>query len=184
MKSTIVKSVVIFAVLALLCSGCDKNSFDLSNPDVREFVKQLENGTYSQYEYTEDGERLWAKMPDFQKKDIPELISLATETSLISPCHHFPVNPMSSMWPFRIVDGRECIMLGEYLLWCAEAVIQERDFASLNPVLCNKNYPNDQRLDAAEILAVRKIYQEWWNEYGHQAESEQLPLEGTVYAWR
>jgi len=71
MKSTIVKSVVIFAVLALLCSGCDKNSFDLSNPDVREFVKQLENGTYSQYEYTEDGERLWAKMPDFQKKDIP-----------------------------------------------------------------------------------------------------------------
>ena len=88
------------------------------------------------------------------------------------------------MWPFRVVDGRECIMLGEYLLWCAEAVIEGKDFASLNPVLYNKDYPNDQRLDAAEIMAVRKLYQEWWDEYGHQADPEKLPLEGTVYIWR
>ena len=57
-------------------------------------------------------------------------------------------------------------------------------FASLNPVLYNKDYPNDQRLDAAEIMAVRKLYQEWWDEYGHQADPEKLPLEGTVYIWR
>lgn len=184
MKSTIVKSIVILTLIALLCPGCDKGSFDFNNPDVTGFVRQLENGTYNQYEYTKDGERLWTKMPAFQKKDIPELISLAKETGLISPCDHFPVNPISSMWPFRVVDGRECIMLGEYLLWCAEAVIEGKDFASLNPVLYNKDYPNDQRLDAAEIMAVRKLYQEWWDEYGHQADPEKLPLEGTVYIWR
>lgn len=184
MKSTIVKTVVIITLLTMLCSGCDKGNFDVNNPDVTEFVKELENGTYNQYEWTDEGERLWAKMPDFQKKDIPALISLAKETSLISPCNHFPVNPISSMWPFRIVDGKECIMLGEYLLWCVEAVIEGKDFASLNPVLCNKDYPNDQRLDAAEIMAVRKLYQDWWDEYGHKATPEKLPLEGTIYIWR
>lgn len=184
MKRTIVKPVVIFILCTFLCIGCGKDNFDVNNPDVTEFVRQLENGTYDQFEYTEDGERLWAKMPAFQKKDIPALISMAKETVLVSPCDHFPVNPVSSMFPYRVVDGKACIMLGEYLLWCAEAVIEGRDFASLNPVLCNINYSNDRRLDADEIIAVRKIYQQWWNEYGHLADPQKLPLEGTVYNWR
>lgn len=88
------------------------------------------------------------------------------------------------MYPFRIVNGEECIMLGEYLLWCAEAVIEGRDFASLNPVLRRTDSSGDQRLEAAEIMVVRKIYQEWWNEQGQQAEPARLPLTGTVYSWR
>ncbi|HOO67180.1 MAG: DUF4943 family protein [Bacteroidales bacterium] len=178
------KTLVTVCLLSVMCLGCERGRFDVSNPDVMEFVKQLKNGTYDQYEWTEEGDRLWTIMPAFQKKDIPALISLAKDSELVSPCDHFPVNPISSMWPFRVVDGKECIMLGEYLLWCAEAVIEGKDFASLNPVLRNTGNSSDQRLDAGEIMAVRKIYQEWWDEYGHQADPLKLPLEGTVYSWR
>jgi hypothetical protein len=179
-----VKPIIILALCTFLCFGCDKGSININNPDVAEFVRQLENGTYDQYEWTEEGERLWAIMPDFQKEDIPALINLAEKTLLVTPCDHFPVNPLSSMWPYRVVDGKECILLGEYLLWCAEAVIEGKDFASLNPVLHNINHSPEQRLDAAGIMAVRKLYQEWWDEYGRQPVPAKLPLEGTGYVWR
>ena len=32
------KSLIIFAVFALSCIGCEKSDFDVSNPDVKEFV--------------------------------------------------------------------------------------------------------------------------------------------------
>jgi hypothetical protein len=51
-----------------MCLGCERGRFDVSNPDVMEFVKQLKNGTYDQYEWTEEGDRLWTIMPAFQKK--------------------------------------------------------------------------------------------------------------------
>ncbi len=178
------KTLLTLCLFSAMCLGCERGSFNLNNPDVEEFVMQLKNGTYQCYEWTEEGERLWAIMPAFSKKDVPELISLSEDTELITPCDHFPVNPMSSMYPFRIVNGEECIMLGEYLLWCAEAVIEGRDFASLNPVLRRTDSSGDQRLEAAEIMVVRKIYQEWWNEQGQQAEPARLPLTGTVYSWR
>lgn len=178
------KPFIIFSLSALLCLGCERGSFDVSNPDVKEFVRQLKNGTYNQFERTESGERLWAIMPAFKKEDLPGLISLAEDTDLISPCDHFPVNPLSSIWPYRIVDGKECIMVGEYLLWCAEAVIEGKDFASLIPVLRDAEGSPDRRLTAAEILAVRNIYQEWWEEYGHNDNPEKLPLDGSGYTWR
>lgn len=178
------KSLVIVCILSVMCLGCEKSSFDVNNPDVEEFVRQLKDGTYDQFERAENGERLWAIMPSFTKEDVPGLISLSEDTDLVTPVDHFPVNPLSSMYPYRIVDGRECIMLGEYLLWCAEAVLEGRDFASLNPVLVNVNDNTDHRLSGMDILSVRNIYKEWWDEYGHRDDPPKLPLEGTVYSWR
>jgi hypothetical protein len=74
-------------------------------------------------------------------------------------------------------------MLGEYLLWCAEAVLKGRDFASLNPVLINVNESPVHRLSGTEILSVREIYQEWWDQYGNLDDPETLPLDGTGYEW-
>ena len=34
------------AILVILCFGCEKDKFDIDNPDVEIFVKQLKNGTY------------------------------------------------------------------------------------------------------------------------------------------
>lgn len=178
------RTLIIIAVFALSCIGCEKVDFDVSNPDVKEFVRQLKNGTYSEFEWTESGERLWAIMPAFQKEDLPSLISLAKDTDLISPCDHFPVNPLSSIHPYRTGNGKESMMIGEFLLWCAEAVIEGKDYASLVGVLVNENYSNDHRLSAMEVLVVRAIYQEWWDQYGHLDNPGKLPLDGTPYRWR
>lgn len=177
------KSLVTFALLSVMFLGCERNSFDVNNPDVEEFVKQLKNGTYDRYEWTDDGERLWTIMPSFSKEDVPALISLSKDTDLVTPCDHFPVNPLSSMFPYRVVDGRECIMLGEYLLWCAEAVLEGRDFASLNPVLVNVTEAPDHRLSGMQILSVRKLYQDWWDQNGQLDDPATMPLEGTGYQW-
>ncbi|MCU0459887.1 MAG: DUF4943 domain-containing protein [Bacteroidales bacterium] len=176
------KTLTLAALLALLCIGCDKNSFNVNNPDVTEFVTQLKNGTYDTYARTGNGERLWPIMPSFDRDDVPALISLAGDTDLVSPCDHFPVNPLSSMYPWRLVSGKPSIMLGEYLLWCAEAVIEGKEFASLNPVLVEINNP-DRRLDGNEIMAVRELYQKWWDENGHLENPQTLPLDGSGYSW-
>lgn len=178
------KYLILFSVLALFCNSCDKGDFDIKNPDVRIFVERLKDGTYDEFETTENGERLWAIMPDFQEDDIPLLISLAKDTELISPCDHFPVNPISSIPPYRFNNGKESIMIGEFLLWCVEAIIEGRAFASLTPVLVDLKSNPDYRLTAEEVLAVRKIYQDWWDKYGHQENPEHLPLEGMRYRWR
>jgi len=51
------KTLVTVCLLSVMCLGCERGRFDVSNPDVTEFVKQLKNGTYDQYEWTEDGDR-------------------------------------------------------------------------------------------------------------------------------
>lgn len=178
------KYLILFSVLALFCNSCNKGDFDIKNPDVRVFIEQLKDCTYDEIEIAETGERLWTKMPDFHMKDVPLLISLSKDTEMISPCGHFPVNPISSIPPYRINNGKEFIMIGEFLLWCVEAIIAGRDFASLTPVLVNENHSPEQRLTAEEILAVRKIYQDWWNKNGHMEDPMDLPLEGTEYRWR
>lgn len=177
------KTFLIVTLLAFLCAGCGKETFDVNNPDVTEFVTQLKNGTYNNYARTGDGERLWPIMPAFDREDVPALITLAEDTELISPCDHFPVNPLSSMYPWRLVSGKPSIMLGEYLLWCAEAVIEGKDFASLNPVLIDEVNNPDQRLESDEIMNVRKLYQEWWNANGHFENPPSLPLDGSGYGW-
>ncbi len=177
------KTLVTIALLSVICLGCERSSFDVNNPDVEEFVTLLKNGSYDNYAWTENGEKLWAIMPSFTKEDVPALIRLSKDTDLVTPCDHFPVNPLSSMYPYRMVNGRESIMLGEYLLWCAEAVIEGKDFASLNPVLVNINNTPDNRLSGMEMLSVRNIYQEWWDEYGHLDDPGTLPLDGTSYRW-
>ncbi len=177
------KTLTLAAILAVICIGCDKNTIDVNNPDVEEFVKQLKDGTYNNYAWTEGGERLWPVMPAFDRDDVPALLALAEDTELISPCDHFPVNPLSSMYPWRLVGSKPSIMLGEYLLWCAEAVIEGQDFASLNPVLIDEIRKPDQRLDSDEILSVRKLYQDWWNANGHLDNPPSLPLDGSGYGW-
>jgi hypothetical protein len=69
-------------------------------------------------------------MPEFSKNDIPKLIELAEDTTIVSPCGHFPTNPISSIPPYRTnIDGTgEGIMIGEYLLWCVEAIINDGKF--------------------------------------------------------
>ena len=175
------KHLLFIALIGLFCFSCQGDNFNVTNPDVKKFAEQLKNGSYDEFEVDDKGSRLWTKMPEFDVKDIPALIDLSKDTSLINPIDHFPVNPMSSIPPYRIENGKSYIMLGEFLLWCAEGVIQDRTYPSLVPAIYKDG--NSRRLSGKEILEIRTIYLNWWNEYGKEGELGNPPLKGTDYSW-
>ena len=116
-------------------------------------------------------------------KDIPLLLEYAKDTTLISPCDHFPVNPISSIPPWRAdKNGKGAIMLGEYLLWTVETTIRGQ-FPSLAPLLIRASDSQHRVLSGKEILIVRQKYLEWWNDYGKKGNVSVLPLSGTGYLW-
>jgi len=178
MKQTIFSFVII-----ILSFGCTKENFDVHDPDVEIFVSQLKNGTYDEYEINDDGEQLWTILPSFNKNHIPLLLERAKDTSMVTPCSHFPVNPVSSIRPYRISkNGKESIMIGEYLLWCVEAAINGH-FVSLTPILTDEENPN-RNLSGLEILEMRARYLNWWITYGKVGDEGVSPLNGTPYRWR
>lgn len=178
------KNLIIFVALAIFSLSCEKDDFDIDNPDVEQFVQQIKNGTYNNYALGENGEKLWAIMPAFEKKHIPLLIQFAEDTSIVSPCGHFPVNPASSIPAYRVSENKASIMIGEYLLWCLQGIIEEKDFASLTPILLDLNSRVEKRLSGGEILEVRTHYQDWWEKYRQAHYTEELPLDRTTYIWR
>lgn len=165
------------------CISCEKGSFNIDNPDVDTFVEQLKNGTYNQFEVGQDGEKLWTRMPKFRKEHIPRLINLAKDTSYISPCNHFPVNPVSSISTSRGFGEKPYIILGEYLLWCVEGIIHKGEFVSLTPMVFNTENEGEL-INGKVILELRRVYQKWWEEHGETEPLSKNPLEGTDYQWR
>jgi len=121
------KKWILFTMIGVLLMGCKKDSFDINNPDVKKFVKQLKSGTYGEYERNEKGERLWLKMPNFRQEHIAALIELSKDTTHIQK---FPTNPISSRTP--IPQGRDYFILGECLLWIVDGI---RGASSLDPYL-------------------------------------------------
>lgn len=110
--------------------SCEKDKFDLNNPNVEQFIHQLKNGTYTQYEKGENGEILWLVMPEFTKNHIQSLIDFSKDTSHIN---NFPVNPISSRTPFP--NNRNYFILGECLLWTVEGIRNGNGYGSLDPYL-------------------------------------------------
>ena len=45
-KQNVMKKMLFISVLTLFFMSCEKDEFDLNNPDVQEFVQQIKNGTY------------------------------------------------------------------------------------------------------------------------------------------
>lgn len=180
-----IKKTMTFILLIFFCISCEKDnvSFNIDNPDVDKFVLQLKDGTYDQYKVGEDGEKLWTIMPKFKKEHIPLLINLAKDTSHISPCNHFPVNPISSIPPYHEFGEKPYIILGEYLLWCVERIINEKEFVSLTPLIY-KGDDYNELLDGMEILELRQLYQDWWKTHGKTESISKFPLEGTGFRWR
>lgn len=176
------KQIGLMILIVITCFGCS-GDFDKENPDVRQFVTQLKDGSYNQYYKGEDGENLWTLFPEFKLKDIPLLLEYAKDTTLISPCDHFPVNPISSIPPWRAdKNGKGAIMLGEYLLWTVETTIRGQ-FPSLAPLLRQASDSQNRVLNGKEILIVRQKYLDWWNDYGKKGNVSVLPLSGTGYLW-
>ena len=168
-------------ILILLCIGCEKDKFNIDNPDVEIFVKQLKNGTYDCYEKGETGENLWLLMPKFTRRHIQSLIDFAKDTTHITD---FPINPISSRRPFP--EGRDYFILGECLLWTVEGIRNGYGYGSLDPFLIDTSKAESERLKGLkciEILIVRDIYKDWWNNYKDNDWKGKNPLGETSYRW-
>jgi len=175
------KKIIFSTILILLCISCEKEEFDIKNPDVDIFVRQIKSGTYDCYEKGEDGENLWLIMPKFTQSDIQSLINYSKDTTHITD---FPVNPMSSRRPFP--EGREYFVLGECLLWIVEGIRNDQGFGSLDPFLIDTSKIESERfmgLKSYEILMVRDLYKDWWKIFKDNNWQEKNPLEGTSYRW-
>lgn len=167
--------------LILLSLSCEKDKFDIDNPDVAVFVKKLKNGTYDCYEKGETGENLWLLMPRFTRNHIESLINFSKDTAHI---YDFPINPVSSRRPCP--EGREYFILGECLLWTVEGIRNGYGYGSLDPFLIDTAMDESVRfkgLKSDEILIVRDIYKNWWNDFKDNNWKERNPLNGTSYIW-
>jgi len=172
------KKLFFSAILILICIGCEKDKFDIDDPDVAVFVNKLKSGTYDYYERGETGENLWLLMPEFTPDHISSLIDFAYDTTHISD---FPVNPVSSRRPYP--EGREYFILGECLLWTVEGVRNGNRYGSLDPFLIDTALTESVRyrgLKGDEILVVRDIYKDWWD---NNKDMDKNPLEETSYRW-
>lgn len=176
------KKLFFITLLPLLCIGCEKEKFDLDNPNVAVFVKQLKNGTYNCYEKGENGENLWLLMPKFTQNHISSLIEFAKDTSHISD---FPTNPISSRPPFPA--GRDYFILGECLLWTVEGIRNGHGYGSLDPFLIDTSLDESESykgLTSDGVLIVRDIYKNWWNNHKDSDwRQDKNPLEETSYRW-
>lgn len=175
------KKLLFITVLTLFCMGCEKDEFDLNNPDVQKFVQQIKNGTYDCYAKTEKGENLWLQMPKFSKIHIQSLIDFSKDTSHIT---NFPLNPMSSRTP--IPYGRDYLILGECLLWAVEGIRNDFGYGSLDPYLIDTSLIESERykgLKGDEIVTIREIYKDWWNNVKDKDWKQVNPLENTSYVW-
>ncbi len=178
MKSRIV---LIISACLFLTIGCEKDDFDLNDPDVEIFVNQLKSGKYDKYEKGNNDENLWLLMPDFSQNHIQSLISFSKDTSHIVA---FPINPISSRQPFP--EGREYFILGECLLWTVEGIRNGSGYGSLDPFLidtANSDSEKYKGLNGNEILIVRDFYKEWWINFKDKDWENKNPLEGTSYRW-
>lgn len=173
------KRITLIAMLIFPLLSCEKNRFDLNNPNVEQFVQQLKNGTYKQYEKGENGENLGLLMPKFTKNHVESLIDFSNDTSHIN---NFPINPVSSRTPFP--NDRDYFILGECLLWTVEGIRNGSGFGSLDPYLIDTTLAGQFKgLKGSGILIVRDSFQLWWSNFKDSDWKEKNPLDGTPYRW-
>ncbi|MDL2256563.1 DUF4943 domain-containing protein [Parabacteroides sp. OttesenSCG-928-K15] len=163
--------------LWVLCVSCDY-SFDLNDPDVREFVFRLKNGTYECFLTSSSGERLGLQMPAFQMKDIPELLSYAEDTTRIKA---FPDNPVYAISSSHLDD--ESYILGECLLWVVEGIRVNKLYPSRQPLLIKTVGTIKYFLTTDEVLEVWSLYNQWWEDHQNGDWPDIDPLEGSIYSW-
>ena len=175
------EKLIFFAALTLFCLSCEKDRFNVEDPDVEQFFYQIKTGTYSCYEKGENGENLWLLMPNFTERHIQSLIDFAKDTTHIRA---YPYNPISSRTPYPY--GRDYAILGECLLWTVEGIRNGYKFGSLDPYMIDTSRIESERykgLNGYEILIVREIYKDWWNTYNKKDWKNKNPLEETTYIW-
>ena len=166
---------MLFAVLmALMLTGCGKETLEYNNPDVDLFVKQLKSGTYNT-----KNEKGIVEVPHFTEEDIPELLAYAEDLSVI------PAFPSV----YNSNSGK--IRLGECILWTVES-IRLGIPASMGCHMVEVNAENYEAiyfLSDEEILDAAARYRRWWETRKYPRTAWTIdpcydePLCGSGYRW-
>jgi hypothetical protein len=123
------RKLFLLTILTILCIGCEKDEWDLNNPEVEKFVQQLKNETYDYYEKGENGEDLWLIMPNFVKHHIQSLIDFSIDTSHIND---FPVNPTLIENPKGLKGYQLLVVRSYYKDWWSN--FNDKDWKEKNPL--------------------------------------------------
>ena len=96
--------IISLSLIWLMGISCQKNEFDVKNPDVDQFVSILKSGNYL--------EKVGYDLPDFSDKDIERLLFYLKDTTNLN---EFPANPISSKYTNPKI-------LCECLLWTIDGI--------------------------------------------------------------
>ncbi len=162
----------ILSSLWLVLVSCQKEDFDLNDPDVDQFVSILKQGNY----FDEVGNEL----PDFTMTHVERLLIYSKDTSIIE---EFPTNPITSFYTVPKI-------LNECLFWTIDGIRFQNKYPSLEPVLIDTlSYFEDDgyiRLSGETLLEIADIYLEWYEEYQNHP-SEIIKTKdifiNTTYRW-
>ncbi|MBE6286639.1 MAG: DUF4943 domain-containing protein [Mediterranea massiliensis] len=167
---------LIYILLCMLWSACNKETLDFENPDIKLFVNQLKEGNYVQPEQNGD-----SNLPHFNYEDIEKLLPYADDLSIIPT---FPLAPVSYS-----AGGK--LRLGECILWTIESIRLGR-YASMGCKLVYANADNYEGiyfLSDDELKEVAKLYRLWWQEgkklrtVWHISPHYEDPLYDSKYMW-
>ncbi|MGV8094200.1 MAG: DUF4943 family protein [Mangrovibacterium sp.] len=159
-------------VILSILTFCQKNEFDIKNPNVDEFVRLVKDGNY----FDKGGYELL----DFTFSHIDRLIFYLNDTASVKT---FPSNPLSSKYTNPKI-------LNECIMWTIDGIRLENKYPSLEPCLINTSVYSEStgysRLSGKELLELSEVYMNWYSEYKKNP-SEQLKirnlLENTTYKW-
>jgi len=161
---------LLLSVVAIL--SCKKDSFDVKDPDVDQFVSIIKGGNY----FNDVGYEL----PDFKMQHIERLLSYLNDTTKVQA---FPSNPISSKYTNPKI-------LNECLLWTIDGIRFGTKCPSLEPCLIDvSNYSKTtgyMRISGQKLIEISSWYINWYKEYKNnptEALRKKNLLENTTYRW-
>lgn len=164
--------IITLSLIWLMGASCQKEEFDMRNPDVDQFVSILKAGNYF--------EKVGYGLPDFSVKHIENLLSYIKDTSSIK---EFPSNPVSSKYTSPKI-------LNECLLWTIDGIRFENKYPSLEPCLIDTStyseltgYP---RVSGKKLIEISNLYINWYNDYKNhptEAMKKKNLFENTPFKW-
>jgi len=143
--------IISLSLIWLMGTSCQKDEFNMKNPDVDQFVSILKSGNYF--------EEVGYELPVFTNNHIESLLFYLKDTTNLNV---FPSNPLSSKYtnPKR---------LNECLFWTIDGIRFGNKYPSLEPCLIDTSMHSEltgyKRVSGKKLIEISSLYINWYDEY-------------------
>jgi len=160
------------SLIWLMGTSCQKDEFNMKNPDVDQFVSILKSGNYF--------EEVGYELPVFTNNHIESLLFYLKDTTNLNV---FPSNPLSSKYtnPKR---------LNECLFWTIDGIRFGNKYPSLEPCLIDTSMHSEltgyKRVSGKKLIEISNLYINWYDEYMKnptETLKKKRLFENTPYKW-